>query len=70
MHAFKNHEPTNLRMIYSHGKHVQVCVDASSQNKLRVAVEVVSEYQILFLGSTFFFWNPKNEQEGGNFSAG
>ncbi len=44
MPAFKNHEPTNLGMIYSHGKHIQAHADASSQNKLQVATEVVSEY--------------------------
>ncbi len=64
MPAFKNCEPTNLGMIYSHGKHIQACVDASSQNKPWVAMEVVSEYQILFLGSTIFWRDPRNERVG------
>ncbi len=70
MPAFKNCEPTNLGMIYSHGKHIQARADASSQNKLRVVAEVVLEYQILFLGSAIFLGDPRNEREGGNFSAG
>ncbi len=59
MPAFKNHKPTNLGIIYSHSKHIQARADASSKNKLQVAMKVVSEYQILFLESAIFFWGPK-----------
>ncbi len=52
-------------MIYSHSNHIQARADASSQSKPRVAAEVVSKYQILFLGSGFFFLEHNNEQEVG-----
>ncbi len=51
------------------GNHIQARASASSHSKLRVTMEAVREYQILFLGARIFFRDPGNEREGRNSSA-